>query len=51
MNLKMIKKSVFLPPPPHILANVTLKYINLKTQITVHGLVVDCGLGFLIYFS
>jgi len=40
MNLKMIKKSVFLPPP-HILANITLKYINLKIQIAIHWLVVD----------
>jgi|GEM_PF-3292592 len=51
MNLKLIKKSVFLPPPPHILANATLKSINLKTQITVHRLVVDSGLGFLIFIE
>jgi len=51
MNLKMIKKSVF--PPPHILANITLKAIHLKTQITVHRVLVDrvrlladCGLVF-----
>jgi len=50
MNLKMIKKSVFLPPP-HILANITLKAIHLKTQITVHRLVVDSGLGFLIFIE
>jgi len=41
------KTGIFLSPP-HILANVTLKSINLETQITVHDLVVDCGLGFLV---
>ena len=49
------KTGIFLPPP-HILANVTLKTIHLKTQITVHWALVesvrrlaDCGLGFLFY--
>jgi hypothetical protein len=46
MSLRKNKKGTF--PPPHILANAILKSINLKTQITVHGLVVNCGLGFLI---
>jgi|GEM_PF-4563143 len=36
MNSKMIKKSVFLPPP-HILANIILKSINLRTQITIQA--------------
>jgi len=52
MYLKMKKSGIF-SPPLHILANVTLKTIHLKTQITVHGLIVDgvrlladCGLGF-----
>jgi len=55
MNLKTIKKSVFLPPSPHILSNAILKAINMKTQIAIHDLMVDsvrpladCGLGFLI---
>ena len=33
-------------PPPNSAANYECN--NFKTQITVHGLVVDCGLGFLV---
>jgi len=40
MSQSKNKTGKFLPPP-HILANVTLKSINLETQIAIHWLVVD----------
>jgi len=46
MNLKMNTKCIPLPPL-FLLVQVIAILLNLKTQITVHGLVVDCGLGFL----
>jgi len=48
MNQSNNKTGIFLPPL-HILANITLLSKTLKTQITVHRLMMDCGLGFLFH--
>lgn len=47
MNKKMINGVHFYPPLPHNLANISLRSIDLKTQIVIHQLV-DYGLGFLL---